>query len=269
MLNVYLVQMESVPGQRNENLQKAARLVSEARPEAGGLILFPEMFDTGYIPEQVHKFEEQYEGNGLGETPKFLAELSKSTGCTVFGGGIKVSASGTTNHVGVFVPGQKTETCGYDKIHPFFPERETFNAGNKITLSKIKDFCTAPSICYDLRFPELYRSAVLQGADLFTVHAAWPAKRKDHWETLLKARAIENQAYVAAVNCVTLDAMYSGDSQIIDPWGEILVKAPAGKECVVQATLHKELVQSARETFPFLKNDVLRSDSNHTAYSKE
>ncbi|MCQ2062456.1 MAG: nitrilase [Fibrobacter sp.] len=258
MLKVYLVQMESQPGKKSENLQKAEILVREARPDAGSLILFPEMFDTGYIPQQSESFGDSYSGESIGETPRFLAEISRKTGCTVIGGGMCKKQAGKTNHVGVFSPESDCETAGYDKVHPFFPERENFIAGQDITLSKINDFNVAPSICYDLRFPELYRSAVLRGADLLTVHAAWPAKRREHWETLLKARAIESQAFVAAVNCVTLDGMFSGDSQIIDPWGEILVKASPCKECIVQATLQRNVIQEARETFPFLKNDVFR-----------
>ena len=257
MLKVYLVQMESQNGNRSANLQKAQKLVHEAAPEKGGLIIFPEMFDTGYIPEKADEFKESYDENSLGITAQFLAKLSNETGCTVFGGGIRQSSAGITNHTGIFVPGKTAEIDGYDKIHPFIPEQKSFTAGQKITLFKTKEFNIAPTICYDLRFPELYRDAWKLGINLFTIQAAWPTVRKSHWETLLKARAIENQAFVVAVNTVTQDGRYTGDSQVIDPWGEVIAKATPKKECIVQVSLHKELITECRNT-------LFSRDSNHT-----
>ena len=157
-----------------------------------------------------------------------------------------------TNHVGIHAPGKANEIAGYNKMHPFFPEQGTFTAGQDVTLYKISDFVVSPTICFDLRFPELYREATARGAQLFTVHASWPAKRSAHWETLLKARAIENQAYIAAVNNVSADGTYTGDSQVIDPQGNIVVKAEPGKECVVSASVDIDFLNTYRKDFPVL-----------------
>lgn len=258
MLNVYLVQMESKPGNQEDNLNCAASLVESANPIKGSLILFPEMFATGYIPKECQKYKESYDATAPGTVAKFLRDLAGKTNCTIIGGGMMscLDASGKEhiyNHLGIFSPDAESEIAGYNKVHPFFPEQDEFTAGDKITLSKIQNFNVAPSICYDLRFPELYRDFVRNGASLITVQAAWPKARREHWKTLLKARAIENQSYVAAVNCVTADGEYSGDSQIISPTGEVLVKAESGKNCVVSAEISSELVAKIRMDFPVLK----------------
>ena len=174
--------MESLPGAKPENLAKAREMTLAARPDPGSLVLFPEMFATGYGT-----------GTESPEVPGFLQQLANDTGCIMIGGGMVKAGGIITNHVGIHAPGQTNEIAGYNKMHPFFPEQGTFTAGQDVTLYKISDFIVSPTICFDLRFPELYREATARGAQLFTVHASWPAKRSAHWETLLKARAIENQ----------------------------------------------------------------------------
>ena len=91
------------------------------------------------------------------------------------------------------------------------------------------------------------------GANLFTVQAAWPEKRITHWNALLKARAIENQAYVAAVNCISSDKNYTGNSQIINPLGEVVAQAPASEESVISARIDTETVKKYRKEFPVLE----------------
>ena len=158
-----------------------------------------------------------------------------------------------TNHSSVYMPGNATEYAHYDKRKPFFMEQGKFCAGNDANLFKINEWTIAPTICFDLRFPELYREAVKAGANLFTVQAAWPEARINHWNTLLKARAIENQAYVAAVNCVSPDGKYTGNSQIINPQGDVIAQAEAGKECVISAPLDMDFLLNYRKVFPVLK----------------
>ncbi|HKG80277.1 MAG TPA: nitrilase-related carbon-nitrogen hydrolase, partial [Pyrinomonadaceae bacterium] len=118
------------------------------------------------------------------------------------------------------------------------------------------EFTVSPFICYDLRFPEIFRAAVFQGAQLFVVIANWPASRVRHWITLLKARAIENQAYVMGVNRCGNDPKlsYSGHSMIIDPRGEVLADA-SEVEGVISAEIDAEALAQYRREFPFL-NDI-------------
>lgn len=255
MLNVYLVQMESIPGNRDENLKKAKELIDKASPRKGSLIVFPEMFSTGYLPEQAHHIAENFSsvnGSTMGPTGSFLCKLSQKTQCTIFGGCTAISSNKLTNHTAIFSPENCNESGNYDKIHPFFPEQQSYTAGQKITLFKINGISITPSICYDLRFPELYRAATKMGAEMFTVQAAWPAIRNDHWEILLKARAIENQCFIAAVNCVTKNGTFLGNSQIIAPDGSVLAKGEKNTECVIHAEIDIESLKKIRKDFPVL-----------------
>jgi omega-amidase len=122
-------------------------------------------------------------------------------------------------------------------------------------LDRVGPFKIAPTICYDLRFPELYRHAVLAGADLITVIASWPAPRIAHWRALLIARAIENQAFVVAVNRVGTDPdhEYGGESLIVSPQGEILAEA-GPNTAVISADIDPRTTASWRTAFPALRD---------------
>ena len=266
MLEIFLVQMEVAPNDKAKNFAKVEALTQGIRKEAkagganAGLIVLPEMFATGYLPLHPESAAEDFSSESAGETAQFLYKLAVRTGCAVMGAGISgkdvcdIRTAPLTNHSSVYMPGNATEYAHYDKRKPFFMEQGKFCAGDNINLFKINEWTIAPTICFDLRFPELYRDAVKAGANLFTVQAAWPEARINHWNTLLKARAIENQAYVAAVNCVSPDGKYTGNSQIINPLGEIIAQAEAGKECVISASLDMDSLLKYRKVFPVLKN---------------
>ena len=267
MLEIFLVQMEVAPNDKAKNFAKVEALTQGIRKETGsltgdadaGLIVLPEMFATGYLPLHPESAAEDFSCDSAGETAHFLHKLANRTGCAVMGAGISgkdtcdIRTAPLTNHASVYMPGNATEYAHYDKRKPFFMEQEKFCAGENINLFKINEWTIAPTICFDLRFPELYRDAVKAGANLFTVQAAWPEARINHWNILLKARAIENQAYVAAVNCVSPDGMYTGNSQIINPQGEVIAQAESGKECVISASLDMESLLKYRKVFPVLK----------------
>jgi predicted amidohydrolase len=110
--------------------------------------------------------------------------------------------------------------------------------------------------CYDLRFPELFRSLTAAGAEAFVVPAGWPARRIEHWRVLLRARAIENQAWVLGVNGVGEHAgvVLGGRSAVIDPWGEVVVEALPDRECLVVAELVTDAVGQTRASFPVLRD---------------
>jgi predicted amidohydrolase len=258
MLDIFLVQMEIAPNDKARNFEKVETLTREIRKRTEdsvpGLIMLPEMFATGYLPLHPERAAEDFSTESSGETARFLNKLASQTGCTVMGAGISRKGPSLTNHASVYLPGNPHEYACYDKRKPFFMEQVKFTAGQDISLFKIQEWIIAPTICFDLRFPELYRDAVKAGANLFTVQAAWPEARINHWNTLLKARAIENQAYVAAVNCVSPDGKYTGNSQIINPLGEVIAQAEAGKECVISASLDMDSLLKYRKVFPVLKD---------------
>ena len=147
------------------------------------------------------------------------------------------------------------ETARYAKMHPFSygTEARHYERGSEAALFAWQGFTVAPLICYDLRFPEVFRAAVQAGADVFCILANWPEARTDHWETLLKARAIENQAYVLGVNrCGNdLSLHYGGGSRVFGPKGELLAEAGVG-EGKVEARLDKAASEQWRQEFRVL-----------------
>lgn len=261
MLKIYLVQMEAVLNDKKGSFRKVRDLIAQCEPlsstvqgqSPAGLIILPEMFATGYIPEDPIKYAEDFGNAAAGETAGFLSDLANETGCAVLGAGISFApnATGDTpllqNHSSLYLPGCSKEVAHYNKRKPFFPEKD-FLPGDSINLFKINEWNIATAICYDLRFPELFRDAVKAGAKLITIQAAWPEIRKEHWITLLKARAIENQVYVAAAN-------QYGNSMIISPTGEVLCQGEQD-ECVIFGTVLSAPQEEYRRNFPVLKGIV-------------
>lgn len=145
----------------------------------------------------------------------------------------------------------------YQKVHPFSfgKEAEHFSGGDKLVLRRVGDAIVCPLICYDLRFPELFRIAAMHGAEVFTIGANWPSARQLHWETLLRARAIENQAYVIGVNRIGSDPKlsYAGGSMIISPMGEILAHGGEDKK-MLQAEIDLPALREWRTKFPALQD---------------
>lgn len=266
MLDIFLVQMEVAPNDKAKNFAKAEALTrgirKEARDPVKGLIVLPEIFSTGYLPLHPERAAEDFSSANAGETACFLHGLARQTGCVVMGSGIgagnavgdnAASTNKLTNHTSVYTAESDREFAHYNKRKPFFMEQGKFGAGQEISLFKISDWQIAPTVCFDLRFPEIYRDAVKLGANLFTVQAAWPEKRVAHWNALLKARAIENQAFVAGVNCISSDKNYTGNSQIINPLGEVIAQARASEETVISAQIDSEIVEKYRKEFPVLE----------------
>jgi predicted amidohydrolase len=144
----------------------------------------------------------------------------------------------------------------YQKIHPFSfgDENQHYRPGDRVVTWDVEGLRITPFVCYDLRFPEPFRLAA-DDTDAFVVIANWPERRREHWRTLLRARAIENQAYVLGVNRVGEGGglVYSGDSAAIDPLGRTLVEA-SEREAVLVADVEPGAVASWRSTFPALKD---------------
>jgi predicted amidohydrolase len=260
MLKVYLVQFDSAKGNKTENLARAKKMILDAKPDAGSLVLLPEMFATGYVPADLDDAAEDFSSSESGETSRTLSEVATATGCTIMGAGITRASDVFYNHVSIYKPRESKEFCGYNKMNLFFPEKESFKAGEKINLFEYDNWKIASFICYDLRFPEIFREATKKGANLITIQAAWPAKRHAHWETLIKARAIENQVYIAAVNAVSTHPdtrhPFAGTSLIISPNGDILAEGSAQSEEVISAELDLQAEKDYRKSFPVLDGIV-------------
>jgi predicted amidohydrolase len=251
-MKVYCCQFDITWENKPENFKKVRALLAAARPERGSLVVLPEMFATGFSMNVAGIAEQRAPG---GE--QFLKDLAAEFGVMLAGGVVTESGDGKGLNVAIVVTPEGKELTRYAKIHPFSlsGELDHYERGHKIEKFQWGGLQVTPFICYDLRFPEIFRSAVRQGAEMFVVIANWPNKREQHWVTLLQARAIENLAYVVGVNRVGSDPKlaYPGRTMIIDPHGNIL--SDAGQfEKVISADIDADIVRNWRNDFPALKD---------------
>ncbi|MCO5260347.1 MAG: nitrilase family protein [Crocinitomicaceae bacterium] len=222
------------------------------------LILLPEMFNTGFSMN-AEKLAEQMDNS---PSIEWLKQLSQSKNAAVYTSLI-IEENGKFFNRGLFVANGEIVAI-YDKRKTFglAGEDKVFASGDKSVIVNYKGWNIRLQICYDLRFPEIALNKHTSGNpeyDLLLYVANWPERRNVHWKTLLPARAIENQCFVAGVNRVGIDASdlsYSGDSVIYDLLGNQLAFV-AYEEQVVTVSLDYEELQSFRDKLPFLKDRVL------------
>src|SRR5881409_4068991 len=246
------------------NLETAERLVARAAATGADLVALPEKWNAIGTTEQLHAAAEPLDG---GESVEGMAGWARTHGITLVGGSITERREGReklSNTSLVFDPeGELVAT--YRKIHLFdvevggvvYRESEAEEPGDEPVVADVEDWKIGLSICYDVRFPELYRILTLEGAQLVTVPAHFTTPTgKDHWHVLLRARAIENQLYVAAAAQIgeTLPGKPAyGRSLIVDPWGTVLAQAP-DEETVIVAELDRARLRDIRAKLPSLAN---------------
>jgi predicted amidohydrolase len=226
-LRVGLFQMDVLTGDIEGNRAKVARwmetrFVPDALPTA---IVLPELWTTGYCLDRAGDLADP-EG---AETACFLGELAKKYGVWFVGGSILALTGGHWTNRGQTISSDGTLVRHYDKAHliRLMEEDKYFVPGREASLFDLAGVKAGSVICYDIRFCEWVRCYALAGVEVLFVSAEWPSSRSLHWNVLLRARAIENQMYVVAVNRVgTSDGTrFDGESTVIDPCGEILFKS--------------------------------------------
>ncbi len=233
----------------NESFGRAASLIQRAVEDGARLIALPEMFATGFSMRS----EEMAAHASTIRT--FLAGMASAYEVWLVGGYAEPGDSRPANACGVFSP-DGDEVLHYRKIHPFSlaDEAEHYEAGDTVGTVDVEGVRVTPLICYDLRFPELFRASA-DATDLFVVIANWPTRRARAWRALLAARAIDDQAWVLGVNRVgeAEGHPYRGDTSLLDPWGEV-VATLADESGVVLHEVDAEVVRRAREHFGFLRD---------------
>lgn len=249
-MKVYCCQLDIEWENKRANHELVEKLLEVTRPEPGSLVVLPEMFSTGFSMNVAGVAEDDG-----GPTEGFLSQIARRYSAYVLGGLVTRATDGKgLNEAMVFGPGGE-RVARYGKIHPFSlgGETEHYSRGDNIVSFDWEGVKAAPFICYDLRFPEIFRSAVRHGAELFVVIANWPSKRERHWVTLLQARAIENLAYVVGVNRAGADPkhIYPGRTMVIDPHGKVMVDAGSA-EGIVSAEIDPEVARGWRREFPAL-----------------
>jgi len=244
------------------NLEQAERLVARAATTGADVVLLPEKWNFIGDGGGLHDAAEPIEGGGSAEA---MAGWARRHGITLVGGSITERREGRerlSNTCLVFDP-EGALVAVYRKIHLFdvevgghvYRESEGEEPGEEPVIVRAEDWTVGLSICYDVRFPELYRILALEGAELLTVPSHFTLHTgRDHWEVLLRARAIENSCYVAAAAQIgeTRPGRPSyGRSLIADPWGILLAQAP-DEECVISAELERPRLEEVRRNLPSL-----------------
>jgi len=238
------------------NLERAEALVARAAATGADVVVLPERWDCIGSPDDYRAAAEPLEGGAAVEA---MARWARTLGVSLVGGSVSERRGGheKISNTSCVFDAEGTLVAVYRKIHLFdvevagrvYRESDSDEPGTEPVVAELEDWRVGLSICYDLRFPELYR---LLDAELVTVPANFTAVTgRDHWHVLLRARAIENQAYVAAAAQIGPDAY--GRSLIVDPWGTVLVQAP-DEETVVVAELDRARVREIRSTLPSLAN---------------
>ncbi len=262
-IRVACIQMTS-RADKAANLETAQRLVAQAASTGADIVVLPEKWNAIGDASVYHATAELLEG---GESVAAMSDWARTHGITLVGGSIAERREGReklSNTSILFDPGGQIVAV-YRKIHLFdvevggvvYRESEAEEPGEEPVVAEVEDWRIGLTVCYDVRFPELYRILALGGAQLVTVPAHFTTPTgKDHWHVLLRARAIENQLYVAAAAQIgeTLPGKAAyGRSLIADPWGVVLAQAP-DEQTVIAAELDRAHLEQIRAKLPSLAN---------------
>lgn len=255
-ITVALVQLEC--NDRESESDRILRGVDLANEAAGDvdIVVLPELWHAGaFHLEAIAETDPE-------TAPHLVSELRKVAvrhGTWIHTGSYVEVVDGKRFNTSAVIDPDGHITATYRKIHLYGfgdGEAKVMTAGTDVVLTPTALGSTGLSTCYDLRFPELYRQQVSQGAQGFIVTSGWPDSRIEHWRTLLRARAIENQAFVLACNAVGRHAGVSmgGHSAVVAPSGEVIAEGSAVREEVVTAAIDISTVAHYRATFPWLKD---------------
>ncbi|HRP62785.1 MAG TPA: nitrilase-related carbon-nitrogen hydrolase [Phycisphaerales bacterium] len=243
------VQFDIVWENKPANHAIVERMIDEAQPAIprGAFVLLPELGDTGFS----FNLDRIVDDRSL----TWARELARTRSIWLQHGFAQRGEDQRGRNCAAIIAPTGDVIGHYEKVHPFSFGREVehYTGGDHQLIARCGEMTVCPAICYDLRFPELWRLGALGGAQAFTIGASWPAARQHHWRSLLIARAIENQAYVVAVNRVGNDPHlpYAGGSMIVSPMGEILAEA-GESPAVIQADLDPAALNVWRSKFPAL-----------------
>ena len=266
---IAICQMQVVDN-KDSNLNKAVAMINEASHEGAELIVLPEMFNCPYDSK---KFVEYAETKEDSRSLDAVSNAALKNNVYLVAGSIPELLDGSLYNSSFIFDGNGRIMDIHRKVHLFdinmengikFRESDTLTAGNKVTVLETDMIRFGVEICYDIRFPELSRSMVLDGAEMIVVPGAFnmttgPA----HWEVTMRARAIDNQCYLVAASPARNDDLSYvayGHSLVVDPWGRVLANAGHSEE-IVYADIKESVICQVRRDLPLLKNR--RTDIYH------
>jgi omega-amidase len=247
-MKIAVAQISCSLGDPETNLLKVRDFSRRAKDAGAELVVFPEMIDTGYSMPVIRTQASHWHSGFVPGLQKTARELSIAIVC-----GVSERVGSSIYNSQVFIDSHGNIAAKYRKAHLYavtpVEEQMCFAPGNAFESFALGGLHFGFSICYDLRFPEMYRKLVTEHkVDAFIVSSAWPFPRVEHFRTLAMARAIENQSYLIASNRVGKDndLWFCGSSAIIDPRGVVIAAASADREEIIHADISDELVQSVR-----------------------
>ncbi len=259
-MKIGLAQIDCIPKKIDKNVIKFDKFASQAKSLGCDVVVFPEMSDTGYITSLIPTSSQPWDGgisyNQAAAAARFnsiylICGISEKVGDDIY------------NSVACF--DRKGElTAHYRKSHLFTPspvyEDRCFKAGNELCITEIEGIKWGISICFDLRFPEVYRYQALQGAKILLNCSAWPNVRNSHWDYLTRARAIENQTFFIGVGRVGTDGdlTFNGRSRVVSPTGELIIEGSGFKEELIVGEIDINKVTEFRNVIPAI--DLRRDD---------
>ncbi|SDI26289.1 carbon-nitrogen family hydrolase [Natribacillus halophilus] len=255
-MKVAIYQMDVQAGKPDANRDKVQRwlqeVVEQQRPDVAVL---PEMWTTGYALPDIEQLADEENGT----TQQFLQALAKEHAVDLVAGSIAVKTDDGVVNRALTISRKGEIIHTYDKIHlvPMLDEPRYLSGGKaKAKTYELQGTTVGSFICYDLRFPEVTRSLAVDGAKVLFAFGEWPAARRDHWDALLRARAIENQCFVIAAGAVGSykGAAFSGHSTVISPWGNVLALATPDQEETMVTHIDLAEADEFREAVPVLKN---------------
>lgn len=248
-MKISVIQPDTIWEEKDANFRILGKMISEIG-SVPDIVILPEMFNTGFSMNTDLLSEQS-----RGMTFEWMISISEKYDCAVCGSYMVRSGRNHYNRLVFITPDKKYRY--YNKRHLFRmgEEHNHFSPGKKRITFSFRGVKIFPCVCYDLRFPVWCRNT--DNYDLMIDCANWPAARRNVWTTLLMARALENQCYVAGANRIGKDGLgvtYTGDSLIISPRGEILASAGKNKECSITADISIPGLNEFREKFPVLKD---------------
>lgn len=260
-VTISLAQMDCQVGEPSLNFVRAEGFVEEAARRGSDLVLLPELWSTAYDLARAPQLASPLVDSADAAAPETnwfarVAALARRHRIWIAGSMLEAREGRYYNTLTVYAP-EGSLAAVYRKTHLFrlMQEEQYLAPGPTAATVELPWGETGLAICYDLRFPELFRGYALDGAQLMILPAEWPHPRREHWRTLLRARAIENQCFVAACNRVgeTNGARFFGASAVISPWGETLVEA-GEVETLITVSINLEEAAAARKRIPVFED---------------
>ncbi|MDP8261747.1 MAG: carbon-nitrogen family hydrolase [Candidatus Ancaeobacter aquaticus] len=257
-LTISIAQIDVAITRPQENIKKAEPLITEAVKRGSDLICFPEMWTTGFnwgYNERNAQDHEKISGQ--------ISQLANKYKIWINGSILSLNENQKVSNTSILFDKDGVKAGVYRKTHLFslLHEEKHMEAGDKLTLVDTPWGLIGLTVCYDIRFPELFRTYALKGAKMILSPMAFPHSRLDHWKVLVRARAIENQMFIIGTNQVGTEDFgedgiitYCGDSVIIDPWGHTVIQACETQEELLTTTIDTDLVDETRKKMEVFKD---------------